>query len=153
MLVVIQNYRTFDGIHWHNLLFYPLSKFKKKSNVWKATLIPSSSNAAPNVVDNIVDCIVWKKAKRLGIQTNSEYRKCHEASNTPYLKKQCHQSTHYRNFAFLLSLDQQRNVQIIRLIPWRSEILSIDGISLVSNFKFVSIGSLYYVCTLIDLSS
>ena len=86
MLVVIQNYRTFDGIHWHNLLFYPLSKFKKKSNVWKATLIPSSSNAAPNVVDNIVDCIVWKKAKRLGIQTNSEYRKCHEAANTPYLK-------------------------------------------------------------------
>ena len=94
----------------------PSSKFNKKAKIRKATLISSSDNASPNV-DNLVDCIVWKKAKRLGVETNSVYRKCQKAADTAYLKKTCHQLTDHRNFAYLLSFDQQRIVQIIRLIP------------------------------------
>lgn len=90
-------------------------------------------------MDNIVDSRVWDKVKILGTVTNSLYRKCQESANTPSFKKS-HLSTHHTNFTYLVSFDQQIIVKIIRLILRELSVFTTVGISLVKNFKFVSIG-------------
>ena len=56
----------------------------KNAKFRKGILIKSSGIAAPNVVDTLVDRIVWNKAEPFGTETNSVYRRCQEAGNTSY---------------------------------------------------------------------